>query len=69
MVLMMFALSVVLKKIGINQDSEWIEGGKTGFGLGVLLVSSSIGINYLYQFKSLKLFFIDAGYQTIFLTY
>jgi hypothetical protein len=67
-VLMMFALAVVLKNTGITKDSQWIDAGKTGLGLGVLLVASSIGINYLYQYKSLKLFLIDAGYQTFFLT-
>jgi len=44
-----------------------LTGMKCGILMGIFLSAASIGINYLYQMKSLKLFFIDANYQIIFL--
>jgi hypothetical protein len=38
-----------------------IVGGSIGLGL----VTPSIGVNYLFSLKSLKLFAIDAGYWTV----
>jgi len=32
------------------------------FGFGAFLMTPAVGINYLYQRKSLKLFAIDAGH-------
>jgi hypothetical protein len=34
-------------------------------GLGLGIIAPAIGINYLYQRKSLKLFLIDAGHFTV----
>ena len=36
-----------------------------GFSAGLCWVASSIGINYLFARRSLKLFFIDGGYHTV----
>ena len=36
-----------------------------GFGIGLGFVATSIGVNYLFARKSLKLFLIDAGYWTV----
>lgn len=36
-----------------------------GFGIGLGFVASSVGINYLFARKSLKLFLIDGGYWTV----
>lgn len=38
-----------------------------GLMIGVLFVGTSMAINMLYQRKPVKLWFIDAGYQIIFL--
>ena len=38
----------------------------TGFGLAIM--APAIGINYLYQRRSLKLFLIDAGYFVVGMT-
>ena len=38
----------------------------TGFGLAIM--APAIGINYLYQGRSLKLFLIDAGYFVVGMT-
>jgi MFS family permease len=39
-----------------------------GFGLGLAPIATSIGVNYLFQRKSLTLFFIDAGYWVVIYT-
>jgi Protein of unknown function (DUF1761) len=39
-----------------------------GFGIGLGFVATSIGVNYLFARKSLKLFWIDAGYWTVIYT-
>lgn len=39
-----------------------------GIFIGICFVATSMGINYLYQRKSLLLWIIDAGYQVAFLT-
>lgn len=36
-----------------------------GFGVGLGFVATSIGVNYLFARKSLKLFLIDGGYWTV----
>jgi hypothetical protein len=36
-----------------------------GFAAGLCWVASSIGINYLFARRSMKLFLIDGGYHTI----
>ena len=36
-----------------------------GFGVGLGFIATSIGVNYLFGRKSLKLFLIDAGYWTV----
>jgi hypothetical protein len=34
-----------------------------GFAAGVFWVATSFGVNYLFEFKSLRLFLINAGYH------
>jgi hypothetical protein len=64
MVIMMFGLNVLIKSLGINSLQN-------ALGLGSLvalsLISASIGINILYQFKSYKSFLLDAGFQSVFI--
>lgn len=49
------------------QEITWLTGLKHGLYVGIVFVGTSTGINMLYQRKSLKLWFIDAGYQIVFL--
>jgi hypothetical protein len=42
-----------------------MDGATTGFLIGLLFVAMAMGITYLFERKSLKLFFINAGYQII----
>jgi hypothetical protein len=68
MFLMMVLLASLLKGLGISGNSELMEAAKTGFLVGLFFVSASAAINYIYEFKSMKLFLINTSYQTIFLT-
>ena len=44
-----------------------ISGLYHGLVVGFVFVGMSVGINYLYQRRSFKLWLIDAGYQIIFM--
>jgi len=68
MFIMILGIAVMLKSLGISGNSEWLDGAKIGLTLAITLVAAGLGINYLYQFKSLRLFLIDSVYQTLFLT-
>ncbi|MBX3006502.1 MAG: DUF1761 domain-containing protein [Melioribacteraceae bacterium] len=52
--------------LGPKPDLAW--GLMAGALAGVGWVSASLGIIYLFSQKSLKLFLIDAGYQTVIYT-
>ena len=46
---------------------SWSAGLHYGFFIGLFFVGTSMGVNYLYQRRSFKLWAIDAGYQILFL--
>ncbi|MBN1949755.1 MAG: DUF1761 domain-containing protein [Bacteroidales bacterium] len=48
--------------------ADWSEGLLTGLTISLAWVATSIGINYLFSRKPLKLFLIDAGYFVPFFT-
>jgi len=50
-----------------DMDMNWKTGFHMGLITGLFFVAPSIGINYLYQRKSLKLWAIDAVYQILIL--
>ena len=67
-----FGLSILLNLIialnlsaflGAKADLQF--GLFAGLAAGIGWVSASLGIIYLFSQKSLKLFIIDAGYQTV----
>ena len=67
-----FGLSILLNLIialnlsaflGTKADLQF--GFFAGLAAGIGWVSASLGIIYLFSQKSLKLFLIDAGYQTV----
>ncbi len=49
-------------------ERTFVHGMFHGLMTGLFYVATALGINYLYQRKSLKLYLIDAGYQVAFLT-
>jgi hypothetical protein len=44
------------------QPKDWIEAAITGLQVGILVNLANLTINYLYQYKSLKLWLIDGRY-------
>ncbi len=63
MLIMVFALAISIKEFALLNQITWQIGALKGLFYGVSFSLASIGINYLYQRKSLKLFLIDASYQ------
>lgn len=65
MIAMSFGLAMILAaQVG---RMDMMTGMKTGLLAGTFFAAAGMGINYLYQLKSLKLFFIDALYQVLFM--
>lgn len=56
-------LAIIVRPMGNAAD-----GALTGFLIGVCFVGTAVGTNYLYEGKSLKLFFINVGYAVGLLT-
>ena len=50
-----------------NSESTWLGGLSHGLFVAIFFVSTSYGVNMLYQRKPFKLWAIDAGYQIILL--
>ncbi len=63
-VLNLVAALVLDMFIGLEATAGF--GAMAGFLVGIAWVATSIGINYLFTRKSLKLYFIDAGYFVLF---
>ena len=49
----------------IPEDSDWVHSAGLGVFIGVGFVATSIGTNYLYQRRSLRLWFIDTFYRIL----
>lgn len=65
MTVMALGLAMILSaQVGLM---DLMAGLKTGLMAGVMFCAASIGINYLYQRKSMKLFIIDALYQVLYM--
>jgi hypothetical protein len=52
----------------IGPESNLVKGMLFGLLVSIVWISTSLGINYLFSRKSLKLFLIDAGYFIVFFT-
>lgn len=65
--LMACGMAMMIQGHGKGQI-DWLGGLWHGVFIGLFFVSTTIGINYLYQRKSFLLWLIDAGYQVAFLT-
>ncbi|HAF30640.1 MAG TPA: DUF1761 domain-containing protein [Bacteroidales bacterium] len=50
-----------------NSESTWLGGLSNGLFVALFFVSTSYGVNMLYQRKPFKLWAIDAGYQIVLL--
>ena len=66
MLLMAFGIALLLS-MRSRAEVTWIFGLHHGLIIGVLFSATTLGINYLYQRRSFKLWAIDAFYQILFL--
>lgn len=67
-----FGTTIILLFLGsfclemfIGSTATVFEGSIAGLAIGLFWISTSIGMNCLFERKSFKLFLIDAGYFTI----
>ena len=64
MVIMAFGMAMLIQGHE-ESDVNWLSGLYHGLVVGLFFIGTSIGINYLYQRKSFRLWLIDASYQVI----
>lgn len=64
---MALGMGILLHGHGPN-DIDLQSGIIHGLFVGLLFVGTSMGINYVYEKKSIKLWLINAGYQIIYLS-
>jgi hypothetical protein len=65
-----FVMALGMAMLWHTQDMDgltWMVGMYHGLFIGLMFVATSMGINYLYQRKSMTLWLIDAGYQVCFM--
>lgn len=64
--IMAFGMAFLFHKV---EDAKvtWLVGLTHGLYIGVAFVVTSMGVNYQYEGKSLKLWAINSGYQVLFL--
>lgn len=63
-IVMSFGVALIFQLIGYNRI-DWLLGLLYGILIGIAFVSTTMGINLLYQRKSFKLWLIDGSYQVL----
>jgi len=58
-------IAAILMDMFLGKEATLVDGIITGGIVGIGWVATSLGTNYLFSMKSLKLFFIDAGYFVV----
>lgn len=66
MVVMAFGMAWVFQRFGM-ESIDWSKGLQYGLYTGVFFVATSMGVNLLYELKSMRLWLINAGYQVLLL--
>jgi len=49
----------------LGGDSTWLSGLQTGLLVGIAWIATAYGITYLFEQRSMRLFFINAGYYVV----
>ena len=49
----------------LGADSTWQDGLQTGLWVGLFLIATAYGVTYLFEQRSGRLFFINAGYYVV----
>jgi hypothetical protein len=65
MVIMAFGMAIMVQGHAGDQEINWLQGMYHGLYVGFFFVGTTMGINLLYQRRSLKLWAIDAFYQVL----
>ncbi len=65
MVIMAFGMAILIQGHQADREIDWLQGNHHGLYVGFFFVATTMGINLLYQRRSLKLWAIDAGYQVL----
>lgn len=58
-------LAVTALAAVVGTDGNWQAGLQTGLLIGVFWIATSYGITYLFEQRSMRLFFINAGYNVV----
>ena len=51
--------------IFIGKNSDWLYGLGVGVAFGLGFIGLALGVNYMFEGKSFKLWLINAGYNTV----
>jgi hypothetical protein len=57
-------IAAVAFSMVIGTEPSFFMALHSGIGVGLAWVATSLGVNYLFELKSLKLWLINAGYHT-----
>ncbi|MDX1405162.1 MAG: DUF1761 domain-containing protein [Woeseiaceae bacterium] len=58
-------LAVTALAVLLGSDSNWLDGLQAGLLVGVFWVATAYGTTYLFEQRSMRLFFINAGYNVV----
>lgn len=58
-------LATIALATTLGADSTWMNGLQNGLFIGVLWIATAYGITYLFEQRSMRLFFINAGYYVV----
>ncbi len=67
MLIMALGMAMLVQGHSEGEAIGWKQGLYHGLYVGIFFVATSMGINLLYQRRSIKLWAIDSGYQIVFL--
>ncbi|MDA0678842.1 MAG: DUF1761 domain-containing protein [Proteobacteria bacterium] len=59
------ALSATALSAFLGADSTWQTGLQAGLWVGLFWIATAYGVTYLFEQRSLRLFFINAGYYVV----
>lgn len=58
-------LATIALAATLGADSTWMDGLQNGLFISVLWIATAYGITYLFEQRSMRLFFINAGYYVV----
>ena len=58
-------LAVIALAALLGPESSWLTGLQSGLVISVFWVATAYGVTYLFEQRSMRLFFINAGYYVV----